>query len=152
MFLGFDLPDDARQLMIASAIGFALGVEREIRGKPASLRTFSLITVGSCLFTMLSVKTSGLTHSGPYDMTRIAAQVVSGVGFIGAGVIFKNRKNIEGITTAAFIWLSAALGMACGFHMNDLVLYTVVITIITHLLSFVAYGIIKKYRKGVTSS
>jgi putative Mg2+ transporter-C (MgtC) family protein len=95
--------------LIASAFaGGMVGLEREYANKPAGLRTNMLICVGSCLYCIMSVE-MGL------DPTRIAAQVVSGVGFIGAGAILRIDQHITGVTTAATIWLVAAIGMALGF-------------------------------------
>lgn len=140
------IPQDTKQVFYAALIGFIIGYERELRGKPASIRTFSVITIGSCLFTLLSIKGAGSINGAPYDVTRIAAQIVSGVGFIGAGVIFKGRGGIEGITTAAFIWVSAAMGMACGFAMNELVFSSVLIVLFVHFLSEITYKILYYFR------
>lgn len=127
---------EAYSIYYAALIGIVIGLEREVRGKNASIRTFSLISIGSCLFTLMSVKAGGSVASGdPYDLTRIAAQVVTGVGFLGGGVIFKTHDRIEGITTAAMIWLTAALGMACGFGQYELVTVSFGTGIAVHFLS-----------------
>lgn len=143
------LTGDAKQIFLAACVGFLFGFERELKGKPASIRTFSLITIGSCLFALLSIKASGSANGGPYDVTRIAAQVVSGIGFIGAGVIFKGRGGIEGITTAALMWLCAALGMACGFYMNNIVFATVIITGVMHIISGITYRVLYYLRPDI---
>ncbi len=98
---------------VAAAIvaGSVVGLEREFRDKPAGLRTLVLISAGSCIFSMISLLVAGNT----VDQGRIAAQVVTGVGFLGAGSILRSTKSIYGLTTAATIWVVAALGMACGF-------------------------------------
>jgi len=137
---GIFIPWHARQLFIAAMIGLVIGVEREFRGKAASLRTFSIISTGSCLFTILSFETANL------DQTRIAAQIVSGVGFIGGGVIFKTSDRIEGITTGALIWLAAAIGMACGFNQNDLVFSTCAVSLVVVFLIYVLYWVIDFFR------
>lgn len=98
-------------LLISTVLGAAVGVEREIRGKPAGLRTNTLICVGACLYTELSI---ALTQPGPGDPSRVAAQIVTGVGFLGAGTIMRGRGSVSGLTTAATIWLVAAIGMAVG--------------------------------------
>jgi putative Mg2+ transporter-C (MgtC) family protein len=95
-------------LLASVFAGAIVGLEREYANKPAGLRTNMLICVGSCLYCIMSVE-MGL------DPTRIAAQVVSGVGFIGAGAILRIDQHITGVTTAATIWLVAAIGMALGF-------------------------------------
>ncbi len=95
----------------AVAAGAVVGVEREFRDKPAGLRTMILISLGSCVFAMVSAAVTGPM----VDTTRIAAQVVTGVGFLGAGSILRSAKAVYGLTTAASIWMVAAIGMACGF-------------------------------------
>ena len=134
IILGLSIPVEAKQLFVAGLLGLIIGLEREKRGKPASLKTFSMISVGSCLFTILSVQAAGGAHGSPYDMTRIAAQIVTGVGFLGAGVIFKTQDRIEGVTTAALIWLTAAIGMTCGFNRMNLVIWAFVVGVLMHTI------------------
>jgi putative Mg2+ transporter-C (MgtC) family protein len=93
-------------------LGLALGVEREYRGHPAGLKTMSLIAVGACMFTGLGLLPAFKTGVDP---TRIAAQIVTGVGFLGAGAILRQGENVHGLTTAAMIWVAASVGMAVGF-------------------------------------
>jgi putative Mg2+ transporter-C (MgtC) family protein len=104
--------------MLATVLGGAIGMEREIAGKPAGLRTNILICVGAALFTHLSIHIAeiGFTPDGrPYgDTTRIAAQIVSGIGFLGAGAILHAHGAVLGLTTAATIWVVAAVGAAVG--------------------------------------
>src|SRR6187402_1481357 len=102
--------EEAAQVLFAFVIGAIIGLEREFRSKPAGFRTMILICVGSCLFTILSKE----TENGTTD--RIASNIVTGIGFIGAGVIFKEGISVNGLTTAALIWITAALGMAVGYH------------------------------------
>ncbi len=96
------------RLLISFGIGTAIGLEREYRSKAAGLRTMIMICLGSTIFTQLSISLGG---SNP---DRIAASIVSGIGFLGAGVIFKDGLSVSGITTATTIWITAALGMAVG--------------------------------------
>lgn len=98
--------------MCSVACGLLIGVERETKQKPAGLRTITLISVGSTLFTFASILMAGAW--GAADRTRIAAQVVSGVGFLGAGAILQHRGTIIGLTTGATIWTAAAIGMLVG--------------------------------------
>jgi putative Mg2+ transporter-C (MgtC) family protein len=98
------------RLLLAAGLGAAIGVERELRKKPAGLRTNILIAVGAALFTTVSVQ---LAHSGGTP-DRIAAQIVTGIGFLGAGAILHSGTSIIGMTTAATIWVNAAVGMAAG--------------------------------------
>lgn len=106
------------KLLLATLLGGAIGFEREIAGKPAGLRTNILICVGAALFTHLSISIAqiGFTPDGrPYgDTTRIAAQIVSGIGFLGAGAILHAHGAVVGLTTAATIWVVAAVGAAVG--------------------------------------
>ena len=106
------------KLLLATVLGGAIGFEREIAGKPAGLRTNILICVGAALFTHLSISIAqiGFSPAGqPYgDTTRIAAQIVSGIGFLGAGAILHAHGAVVGLTTAATIWVVAAVGAAVG--------------------------------------
>ena len=98
------------RLLLAAGLGAAIGIERELHRKPAGLRTNILIAVGAALFTTLSVHLAG--EGGTPD--RIAAQIVTGVGFLGAGAILHSGVTVQGMTTAATIWVNAAVGMAVG--------------------------------------
>jgi putative Mg2+ transporter-C (MgtC) family protein len=106
------------RLGVALLLGLLVGIERERKNThPAGMRTLALVSMGSALFTILSAHGfAALTGAGygPVDPTRIAAQIVSGIGFIGAGTILLQRNAVRGLTTAAAIWLTAAVGMACG--------------------------------------
>lgn len=103
------------RLVVASLLGLAIGFEREIHGHPAGLRTHMLVAVGSGLFTVLSIHGFTSEAAGsPVDPTRIAAQIVSGIGFLGAGAILKDGIVIRGLTTAASLWATSAVGMAAG--------------------------------------
>ncbi len=97
------------QLILAIILGGMLGWQRERVGKPAGVRTHSLVTAGSTLFTVLSVHAFNSS-----DPARVAAQVIVGIGFIGAGTIIHREDRIEGLTTAAGLWMAAAIGMAIG--------------------------------------
>ena len=102
--------EDAAQVSVAFIIGAIIGLEREFRSKPAGFRTMILISVGSCLYTILS------READSNSTDRIASNIVTGIGIIGAGVIFKEGISVNGLTTAALIWITAALGMAVGYH------------------------------------
>jgi len=107
--------DLSLRLIVAAALGLAVGFEREIHGHPAGLRTHMLVAVGSALFTVMSAYAFGATDPGStIDPTRIAAQIVSGIGFLGAGAILKDGIVIRGLTTAASLWATSAVGMAAG--------------------------------------
>jgi putative Mg2+ transporter-C (MgtC) family protein len=104
------LAEDATKLLFAIVLGGLIGVEREIRDKPAGFRTMILIAVGSTLFTIFSIRIAGQFR----DPARIAAQIVTGVGFLGAGAILRGAGRITGLTTAASIWLVASVGIGIG--------------------------------------
>jgi len=101
------------RLMIAILVGGIVGLEREFKGKPAGIRTNILICVGSCLFMIISIEVAR-TAGRIADPGRIAAQVVTGVGFLCAGTIMRSRFTVSGLTTAATIWVLSALGLALG--------------------------------------
>jgi putative Mg2+ transporter-C (MgtC) family protein len=101
-------------LLLATILGGAIGWEREQSGKPAGLRTNMLICLGATLLTDLSIRVSAWAP-GSADPGRIAAQIVSGMGFLGAGTIIQARGHVTGLTTAATLWIVAAIGMAIGF-------------------------------------
>ena len=111
------------RLVLAFILGALFGLEREKRHKPAGLRTHTLVCLGAALFTMAGTHGFPAAASGTttvnYDPARVAAQIVSGVGFIGGGIIFKEHDHVRGITTAASIWLTAGLGMgiASGIYL-----------------------------------
>ena len=113
------------QIFAALAAGALLGLEREYHSKPAGFRTMILICVSSCLFSILSVSLGG--------GDRIASNIVTGIGFIGAGVVFKEGANVKGITSAAIIWMAAAIGMYIGLQHYVLAALVVVLVLLVLL-------------------
>ncbi len=113
-------------IIFALAAGFVIGAERESRGKPAGISTNSLVIGGAMLFTYLSAAVD------PNSTSRIAAQIVSGIGFLGAGMILKGEvdKKITNLTTAASVWYSAAIGMAIGFNFYIIALAAVIFAVL----------------------
>lgn len=117
------------KVAVALLVGTLVGIEREYRGKLAGIKTNALICAASALFTAVSLLMSGYGSDAPRpmgDVTRVVAQIVSGIGFIGAGAIFKSASKVQGLTTAAVIWTVAALGILVGF---GIFLATIAITI-----------------------
>ncbi|NOK22303.1 MgtC/SapB family protein [Corallococcus carmarthensis] len=108
------------RLVLATLLGGVLGVEREARSQAAGLRTHTLVALGACCFTLSSVYTEELLRTGANpsgtqtDISRIASQIVVGIGFLGAGVILRHGTSVRGLTTAANLWVTAAVGLACG--------------------------------------
>jgi putative Mg2+ transporter-C (MgtC) family protein len=126
------------ELLLALVLSSLVGLEREIRHKSAGLRTYTLVGVSAALFMLISKY--GFTNvlepqRVVLDPSRVAAQIVSGIGFIGGGVIFMRRDVVRGLTTAASVWLTAALGMACGAGLPILA----VVTTAGHFLIMFAY-------------
>lgn len=118
----------AGQITLAAILGGIIGIEREWRGRPAGFRTNILIALGSCLFTVLSIRGFPLNESSAQDSARIAAQIVSGIGFLGAGALLQTRNKTKGMTTAATIWLVAAIGMSVGTGNYFLAVFTTILT------------------------
>ncbi len=120
---------DLIKLCASLLLGGIIGAERERYKKDAGLRTTILISIGSTLFTILSERV-GVGTGLNFDTSRIAANIVSGIGFLGAGVILQEHGRVKGLTTAATIWISAAIGMACGAGEFVLASITAILTMI----------------------
>lgn len=116
--------DDIIKIFFSLLVGGLIGLEREYRSKPAGLRTLILICIGSTLFTIISIKLGG-----PNNPDRIASYIVAGIGFLGAGAIFRDGSMVRGLTSAATIWLTAGLGMAIG---NGQILFSVFILLVVY--------------------
>ena len=114
------------RLFLAAGLGAAIGVERELRHRAAGLRTNMLITLGSAMFTIVSLEIAKM--GGTPD--RIAASIVTGIGFLGAGSILRSGKSIHGMTTAATIWVNASVGMAAGAGLYTIATTGTIITLI----------------------
>lgn len=131
--------DFAIRIIAALVCGFLLGLERELTNKYAGLRTHILVCLGACVFTIISIygfptfadgdnviinQATGIRDTG-----RVAAQIVTGIGFIGAGTVLRNGPIIIGLTTAATLWISAAIGMTCGIGMFDIAGFTTILSV-----------------------
>lgn len=124
-FLQTDWIGTISKIGMAFVLGYLIGIEREWHGKVVGTRTVSLIAIGTAMYVLMSPTISG------GDNSRIIAQVVSGIGFLGAGIIFKDGDTVKGLTTAATVWCAAAVGGLCGFGMfAEAMLGTVAIIII----------------------
>jgi putative Mg2+ transporter-C (MgtC) family protein len=143
------------RLAVAGLLGGAIGMERELRERQAGLRTHLVVCVGSALFTIVSaygfheflVNGGSLVRTDP---TRIAAQIVSGIGFLGAGAIIRQGLSVRGLTTAASLWLVAAIGMASGAGYYSAALITTGLALLTlGPLRIVAFRVVRRYRPEV---
>lgn len=114
------------RIFIAGLLGGMIGFEREFRAKEAGVRTHFIVALGSALFMIISQ----YAFTGQFDHARVAAQVVSGIGFIGAGVIIFQKNVVRGITTAAGLWVAAAIGLSCGAGMYAVAVAAMLLTII----------------------
>lgn len=125
-----DYQEFTLRLLTGLAAGLAVGIEREWQNKPAGLRTNTLVATGAALFVLLSINIAE-TYSKATDITRIIGQIVTGIGFLGAGIIFREGSDIRGLTTAATVWCSAAVGCfaGAGFYIETLIGVAAIITI-----------------------
>lgn len=129
------------RILSALLLGFAIGLEREMTNKYAGLRTNILVCLGACIFTIISIygfptfadgdNVIVSQATGVRDTARIAAQVVTGIGFIGAGTVFRHGVSIFGLTTAATLWIAASIGMACGSGLYFVAILGTVLSILT---------------------
>jgi putative Mg2+ transporter-C (MgtC) family protein len=143
------------RLSVAAVLGGAIGMERELRERQAGLRTHLVVCVGSALFTLVSAYgfREFLVNGGSVvraDPTRIAAQIVSGIGFLGAGAIIRQGLSVRGLTTAATLWLVAAIGMASGAgYYSAAIIATLGALVTLGPLRIVSYRVIHRYRPEV---
>ncbi len=134
------------KLLLAAFLGALVGLEREVHGRPAGFRTHLLVTVGACLMTVISehyfIKFNSFDSSSALrlDPGRVTAQIVTGIGFLGAGVILKDGQTVRGLTTAACLWVAAGIGMAIGV---GLYLPGIVVT----LLSLLSLLVLKRFER-----
>jgi putative Mg2+ transporter-C (MgtC) family protein len=142
------------RVVLAGVFGGAIGAEREIREREAGLRTHMLVAIGAALFTLVSAygwndfhfsNSSGIT----YDPTRIAAQIVTGIGFLGAGAIIRQGLSVRGLTTAASLWVVAAIGIATGAGYYSAALITTVVVLVSLWpLRIIAFRLFERIRPG----
>jgi putative Mg2+ transporter-C (MgtC) family protein len=128
------------QLALATILGVLTGLERELSKKSAGMRTFALVSLGAAFFTIISTLAFEKFPGSNFDISRIPSQIVVGVGFIGGGLIIFYRSHLRGLTTAAGLWVAAAIGMAVGFKFYLLAIFTTFLTV----LVFVFFWIIEE--------
>lgn len=141
MFIGYQLiikEEDmdvllvAIRLFLAAFLGAIIGVEREMKNRAAGFRTHIIVSVGACLIMLIGVDAIGeISSDNARDVARMAGQVVSGIGFLGAGTILQKKDGVSGLTTAATLWLSAAIGLAVGIGYYEGAIIATVICLIT---------------------
>ena len=135
------------RVAVAAGLGGAVGVERELREREAGFRTHLLVSVGSCLFTLVSAYGFSEFGSRSVDPTRIAAQIVTGIGFLGAGAIIRQGFAVRGLTTAATLWVVAAIGMASGAgYYSAAVITTALVLVTLWPLRIVAFRMMTRFR------
>lgn len=133
------------RMLVALAIGGAIGIEREFKGKPAGIRTNMLMCFGACLIMIISIEVARM-RGGTSDPGRIAAQVVTGIGFLGAGTIIRSRFHVAGLTTAATIWVLSALGLAIGAgYMLLAVVGGLLITLTLTMVGYIEKALTKRH-------
>jgi len=120
-----------KQLLVAVLLGSVIGIERSLAHRLAGFRTFALIALGSCLFIVISDELAATlgSHVG-FDPSRIASQIVVGLGFLAGGVVVFNHQKLQGLTTGAGMWVSGAIGVAVGFKMYAIAVFVTILTLI----------------------
>lgn len=122
----------AIRILLAAVLAALIGIDREIKNRAAGFRTHIIVSVGACLITLIGVDAIGGISSDPArDTARLAGQVVSGIGFLGAGTILQKKNGVTGLTTAATLWLSGAIGLAVGIGYYEGAIIATVICLIT---------------------
>ena len=126
-------------ILFAASLGSLIGLERELHGQPAGLRTHMILAVGAAVAAIISISYSQFLSNPelPSDPGRIVAQVVSGVGFLGAGAIMKAGVTVKGLTTASSLWTTAIIGIACGSKYYELACFTTLVVLL--ILSLISY-------------
>ncbi len=117
------------RLFLAAFFGYVIGLEREVLGRTAGSRTFSLVALGAALFAILSTEIMRVSGGSATDPSRISSMAVSGIGFIAGGIIIFRQGHLEGVTTAAGLWVVTAIGLCFGHGLYDLAIFTALLTL-----------------------
>ncbi len=140
------IPEIYLNIMLAMVLGMTLGVERFVAHKTAGMRTYTLISMGSAVFVVISEIVTSSMSIHNFDPMRIAAQVVAAAGFLGVGaIVHRNDNQVSGVTTASGMWVAAGIGMACGFGLYYL---AIAITVLT-LFTFIVLWLIEKQLRNI---
>ena len=143
--------DILMRLVVALLLGGLVGIERTMAGKTAGMRTYALVSMGSALFVLISqIVSAEFVNLTNFDPLRMASQILVGIGFIGAGLVFHNNRDMKtsGLTSAAGLWVAAGVGMACGFHLYALAMIAALLT----LLIFTILWYVEKGFKKISYS
>lgn len=132
------------KLLLSVFLGSLLGIERKFKKKEAGLQTYSLVSLGTCLFTIVALEMNTI-FLGNFDVLRIIQAVAIGIGFIGAGVIFQQPSGVVGLTTAAGLWVTSAVGVAIGVGLYSMAIFTTALSLVV----FIGFGLleIKLFKK-----
>ena len=123
------------KLLLALLLGILVGIERQLSGKTAGLKTHALVSMGSALFVIISIIVSDeYQETTVFDPLRVASHIIVGVGFIGGGAIFIKHEFVSGLTTAANLWIAAGIGMACGFGLYPLAIIVTVLSLLVFVI------------------
>jgi putative Mg2+ transporter-C (MgtC) family protein len=134
------------QLVLATVLGALVGLERQLSKKSAGMRTFALVSLGAAFFTIISILAGEKFSLELYNIALIPSQIVLGVGFIGAGLIIFHGSHLRGLTTAAGLWVSAAIGVSIGFGFYSLAIFaTILIILVFVVFWFIEEKITKKF-------
>ncbi|HDY72619.1 hypothetical protein LCGC14_2452090 [marine sediment metagenome] len=132
------------KLLLSVFLGSLLGIERKRKKKGAGLQTYSLVSLGTCLFTIVALEMNTM-FSGNFDILRIIQAVAIGIGFLGAGVIFQQSSGVIGLTTAAGLWVTSAVGVAIGVGLYSIAILTTALSLVV----FIGFGLLEaKFFKG----
>lgn len=137
--------DALLRLLAATAVGGALGLDRELSDKPAGLRTHALVALGSALMAIIALRLASADGRIQVDAaSRVIQGVIAGIGFIGGGVILHRERDVQGLTTAATIWLAAALGIACGLGLWRTAVAAVIVTLLVLVVGRIVERVIHR--------
>lgn len=141
------------QLVIATVLGMALGLERSLIGKTAGMRTYGLVSLGSCLLVATSLLVAGkYLGLSTFDPLRMAAAIVMGIGFLGGGLILVHNGHSQGLTTAAGLWIAMAIGIVVGFKLYAVAIFTTLVTLIIFTLMWRVESRFKEIKQSISDN
>lgn len=143
-----NLPIEFWQILIALGLGVAIGIERTVAHKTAGMRTYGLVSMGSCLFIILSHLVISSSNLYTFDPMRTGAAIIMGIGFLCGGVIIFQNHKLSGLTTAAGLWLTAGIGMAVGFGEINLAIFVTLVTLVVFTVLWFIEHLITKVQNG----